>query len=178
MTANVDDTTLSANQMSTPPQPPMQLSSPPVCVDSLSQIQFELHRISELFLSTVGELQRDTGPVSVSGEELLCPPSGVAYKAEERAKGFAGEIMQAHANLRILIASLPSTSTSPSPPPSGGEGGGGEGGAREGGQPSSSSSLVTEDEESAQLRRIQELQKEDARLLEELRRHKQVRGGC
>lgn len=85
---------------------PQQPSSA-VCVDLVSQLQFELHRMSELFLSTVGELQRDAGPVSINSEDLLNAPTS-SYDAETRSKGFASEVMQVFNNMQQLISKLPS----------------------------------------------------------------------
>jgi hypothetical protein len=82
------------------------------CADLLSQTQFELNRLSELFLSTVGELQRDAGPVSVNDEELICPPLSAQYNAEERSKGFAAEVMTAFSNVQLLISKLPAAPSS------------------------------------------------------------------
>ncbi len=75
-------------------------------MESVTQLQSELHRLSELFFGTVGELQRDAPPVSVKGEELVEPPS-TSYSAEERAKGFAQELAQASRNLEQFIDGLP-----------------------------------------------------------------------
>ena len=72
----------------------MTSSNPtPQHVDLLTQMQAELTRMSDLMLSTVGELQQSALPVSVDGEDLLRPTS-TSYDAETRSKGFAKEIMQ------------------------------------------------------------------------------------
>ena len=70
-----------------------EMSAPPKTVDLLSQLQSEMHRLSELFLSTIGELQRDALPCSVNEEDLVRNTS-TSYDAEARSKGFATEIMQ------------------------------------------------------------------------------------
>ncbi|GAX83767.1 hypothetical protein CEUSTIGMA_g11192.t1 [Chlamydomonas eustigma] len=75
------------------------------CVDLVSQMQFELNRMSELFLSTVGELQRDAGPVPVNNEELIRPTT--SYDSASRSKGFALELMQASTNMTLMISKLP-----------------------------------------------------------------------
>ena len=89
------------------------MSDPPAtkaCVDLLSQLQVEMNRLSELLFGTIGELQRDAGPVSVNEEEIISGPS--TYDAEERGKGFAGELLGVHRTVAELIAKLP---TSPGP---------------------------------------------------------------
>lgn len=79
--------------------------------DSLSKIQSELDHLSTLFFSSIGELQRDAGPVSISGEDLISRTS-TSYDASSRAHGFSDEILQTHARLTALIASLPDTPAS------------------------------------------------------------------
>lgn len=74
--------------------------------DSLSKIQSELDHLSSLFFSSIGELQRDAGPLSISGEEIISPPS-TSYDAGQRAHGFSDEILTCHARLSALISSLP-----------------------------------------------------------------------
>ena len=87
------------------------MSDPPAtkaCVDLLSQLQVEMNHLSELLFGTIGELQRDAGPVSVNEEELISGPS-TSYDAEERGKGFAGELLGVHRTVAELIAKLPSS---------------------------------------------------------------------
>ena len=79
--------------------------------DSLSKIQSELDHLSSLFFSSIGELQRDAGPASISGEELTSPPS-TSYDAGKRALGFSDEISATHARLASLISSLPDSPVS------------------------------------------------------------------
>ena len=62
-------------------------------IDLLSQMQGELHRLSELFFSTIGELQQNALPASVNDEEIV-RPSSTSYDAEERSKGFSKELLQ------------------------------------------------------------------------------------
>ena len=69
------------------------MSSPQQPIDLLSQMQGELHRLSELFFSTIGELQQGALPVSVNDEELIRPTT-TSYDAETRSRGFSGELVQ------------------------------------------------------------------------------------
>jgi len=62
-------------------------------IDLLSQMQCELHRLSELFFSTIGELQQNALPASVNEEELV-RPSSTSYDAGARSKGFSEELGQ------------------------------------------------------------------------------------
>jgi hypothetical protein len=71
-------------------------------------MQSELDHLSTLFFSSIGELQRDAGPASISGEELISSPS-TSYDAGNRALGFSDEILATHARLEALITSLPDT---------------------------------------------------------------------
>lgn len=105
--ANSLTMSLEQQQQQQEQSPPAQTPSQPQHVDLLSQMQFELHRLSELFLSTVGELQRDAGPVSISAEELQGDGPSASYDAALRSKGFAGEVMQAFSNMQQLIDKLP-----------------------------------------------------------------------
>jgi hypothetical protein len=61
--------------------------------------------MSELFLSTIGELQRDAGPISINNEEVI--RSSTSYDPASRSKGFAHELVQASMNLTLLISKLP-----------------------------------------------------------------------
>ena len=69
------------------------MASPQQPIDLLSQMQAELHRLSELFYSTIGELQQNALPVRVNDEELI-RASSTSYDAGARSQGFSTELMQ------------------------------------------------------------------------------------
>lgn len=79
--------------------------------DLVTQLQGQINRVGELFFGTVGELQRDAHPVSVSGEPIILEPS-TSYNAQERANGFATELMQATKNIQALAEKIPDLSCS------------------------------------------------------------------
>ena len=74
-------------------------------IDLLSQMQCELHRLSELFFSTIGELQQNALPVSVNEEELV-RPSSTSYDAGARSKGFSEELGQVNHHIWKCFESL------------------------------------------------------------------------
>ena len=75
--------------------------------DLVTQLQREVQRLSELFFGTVGELQRDGVPLSLNGEPLVEPGHAAHYDAAARSKGFAKDLTQACANIRLLAQRLP-----------------------------------------------------------------------
>ena len=85
--------------MAAPPNPQQH-------VDMLSQMQAELTRLSDLMLSTVGELQQSALPVTVDGEDLLRPTS-TSYDAEARSQGFAKEIIQVMQSMFLFVGNVP-----------------------------------------------------------------------
>jgi hypothetical protein len=78
--------------------------------DLVTQLQTEINRLSELMFGAIGELQRDAGPVSVSGEALLAQPNVEGYNASARAQGFARDMITICKNIRDCTERLPSVS--------------------------------------------------------------------
>ena len=86
--------------------PPSEIKmAPQKPIDLLSQMQCELHRLSELFFSTIGELQQNALPVSVNEEELV-RPSSTSYDAGARSKGFSEELGQVNHHIWKCFESL------------------------------------------------------------------------
>jgi hypothetical protein len=83
---------------------------PPKMADLVTQLQTEINRLSELMFGAIGELQRDAGPVPVSGEALLAQPTVEGYNAAARSQGFARDMISICKNIREFTERLPPVS--------------------------------------------------------------------